>query len=232
MQLKFFDPSVFEMNNQADVKVEEIGKWKSKVITIDNIFKHPEKMREWCSSHTLERSRSWYPGFQQWLEYTFDSITRFQRLALVENYGIYDARFSWNVSVMNSKTKCLKRSLLPHSDTMHMAFNYCLNFDEEITDKDGTAFYRVKETGEEAVFRNPSIYRKEKYADVLPENDHLYRQLVEFEGFDGDERYELYHFLLRKFNRLHIYEGALFHSAYFKKGMYRDTFRLNFHSFC
>ena len=50
-----------------------------------------------------------------------------------------------------------------------------MNHDDEITDKDGTAFYRVKETGEEAVFRNASIYRKEKYADVLPENDHLYR---------------------------------------------------------
>ena len=232
MNLKFFDPSVFDINTEADVNVVEIGKWKNKIITIDNIFKHPEKMREWCSSHTLERSRSWYPGFQQWLEYTFDSITRYQTLLLTQHYGLYDARFSWNVSVMNSKTKCLKRSLYPHSDTMHMAFNYCLNHDEEITDKDGTAFYRVKETGEEAVFRNPSIYRKERYADVLPENEHLYRQLVEFEGFDGDERYELYHFLQRKFNRLHIYEGALFHSAYFKKGMYSNAFRLNFHSFC
>ena len=232
MNLKFANTALFEINTQAEVKVEEIGKWKSKVITIDDVFRYPDEMRDWCSTHPLERSRSWYPGWQQWLEYPFDPITRYQRLLLTEHHGIYNSQFCWNVSVINSKTKCLKRSLYPHSDTTHMAFNYCLNHDEEITDKDGTAFYRVKETGEEAVFRNPSIYRKEKYADVLPENDHLYKQLVEFEGFDGDERYELYHFLPRKFNRLHIYEGALFHSAYFKKGMYTDTFRMNFQSFC
>ena len=180
MNLKFANTNLFEINTEAEVKVEEIGQWKNRVITIDNVFRYPDEMRDWCSSHPLERSRSWYPGWQQWLEYPFDPITRYQRLVLTEQYGIYNAQFCWNVSVINSKTKCLKRSIYPHSDTTHMAFNYCLNHDEEITDKDGTAFYRVKETGEEAVFRNPSIYRKEKYADVLPENDHLYRQLVEF----------------------------------------------------
>ena len=233
MRLNFANTALFEINKEADVNVVEIGQWKSRVITIDNAFRYPEEMREWCTSHPLERARSFYPGWQQWLEYEFDAITRYQRLLLEEHYGIYfNGKFSWNVSAINSKTKCLKRSLFPHSDTMHMAFNYCLNTDDEITGKDGTAFYRVRDTGEEAVFRNPRLYRKERYADILPENESEYRQLVEFEGFDGDERYELYHFLPRKFNRLHIYEGALFHAAYFQKGMYSDTFRINFHSFC
>ena len=144
MNLNFTNTGLFEINTQAEVKVEEIGKWKSKVITIDDVFRYPDEMRDWCSTHPLERSRSWYPGWQQWLEYPFDPITRYQRLLLTEHHGIYNSQFCWNVSVINSKTKCLKRSLYPHSDTTHMAFNYCLNHDEEITDKDGTAFYRVK----------------------------------------------------------------------------------------
>ncbi len=57
MDLKFYNPAFFQINTEAEVKVEEIGQWKSKVITIDNVFKYPEQMREWCSSHTLERSR-------------------------------------------------------------------------------------------------------------------------------------------------------------------------------
>ena len=56
MQLNFANTTLFEINTEAEVKVEEIGQWKSRVITVDNVFRHPEEMRDWCTTHPLERS--------------------------------------------------------------------------------------------------------------------------------------------------------------------------------
>ena len=55
MNLKFANTTLFEINTEAEVKVEEIGQWKNRVITIDNVFRYPDEMRDWCSSHPLER---------------------------------------------------------------------------------------------------------------------------------------------------------------------------------
>ena len=51
MQLNFANTTLFEINTEAEVKVEEIGQWKSRVITVDNVFRHPEEMRDWCTTH-------------------------------------------------------------------------------------------------------------------------------------------------------------------------------------
>ena len=56
MHLSFANTALFEINKEADVNVVEIGQWKSRVITIDNVFRYPEEMREWCSGHPLEIS--------------------------------------------------------------------------------------------------------------------------------------------------------------------------------
>ena len=59
MHLSFANTALFEINKEADVNVVEIGQWKSRVITIDNVL---DILIEWCSGHPLERSRSFYQG--------------------------------------------------------------------------------------------------------------------------------------------------------------------------
>ena len=38
MNLNFANTTLFEINTEAEVKVEEIGQWKSRVITVDNVL--------------------------------------------------------------------------------------------------------------------------------------------------------------------------------------------------
>jgi hypothetical protein len=115
--------------------------------------------------------------------------------------------------------------LYPHSDYVRYAsvlsFNEDDDYDHEIPN--GTAFWRIKETGEEYVTAERN-YRTERVANKV-------QAMTSFDPANVKlKEWERYHIEPHEFNSIIFYEGALWHSPYFSKGGWH-TNRLTFNTF-
>jgi len=229
-----FDDSIFELNSNLFVTRQEVGNHKNLVLTIDNVLKYPEKVREFMLSIPQQfipnpsslpcqwnSKGGFYPGYQTYLSYQIFSIEEYIKNLVAKEFGYSGRYVSYSFQRIYGDRKVYKQSNWPHCDDGAVAANFCLNYDHELDGETGTAFYRLKETGEEGFFPSACSYRKARYGFTPPRYDmDVYQPIVE------NSKYIRYHLAEFKFNRLNLYEGANFHTAFMEKGKYIETPRM------
>lgn len=230
MNLNLLDESIFEVNKNFKVNIIEIGNSKNKLIEIENFLCHPEKFLNFLSLFPLQERiiegqmpRGFFPGYQTYLTYNFGEIEKCLRFIMSKEYGYEPKYINFSYQLIDGNKKIYNQSNYPHCDELCIAGNLFLNTSNEIDGRSGTAFYRVKETSEEAFFPNKCSYRKLRYGFLTPD-----LSLKSFMPIETNEKYELYHLSEIKFNKLNIYEGALFHSPFIEPGRFKNNTRKSF----
>jgi len=222
--------SIFEVNRNFELLVTDIGNYKNKLISIKNFLKYPESFREFLLSiptqETIKEGKSprgFYPGVQLYLTYNFEMMEDCLRFLMWEHYGYKVDYFNFSFQYIDGNKKVYKQSNNPHCDQKSIAGNLFLNYKDEIDGETGTAFYRLKETGEECFFPNSCMYRKHRYGFTSPD-----LRLDNFAPPKEDDRYEMYHLSPVEFNTLNLYEGSLFHNSFIEANTFKKHKRMTF----
>jgi hypothetical protein len=224
-----FDPTIFEINPLHKITITEIGNCKSKLIEVEDFLLYPTEVRDFLISLPRQdavmpqgrRPMGFFPGYQTYLTYDLFYLNSFMDYLCKNYFESNIRRPSWSFQTVQSDKLSYAQSSYPHSDAGSMAGNLFLNTSDEIEDESGTAFYRFNETGEEAFFPNNFLYRKKKYGFAEPN-----LELVPFAPIKDNENWSQYYVSKQQWNKLNVYEGALFHSVYIKPNTYVDHSRM------
>lgn len=220
---------IFEINPQAELDVVYIGHSQSCVLVIDNVFKDPWAARQFLEQIPQQDSvrdpsrapAGFFPGYQTYLSYDFLPLNKFINDQLTRHFGCSLRRPNWSYQNCDSRRPVYAQSRYPHCDQGQIAANVFLNSDDEIDGLSGTGFYRFRRTGEEAAFPSNCQYRKHRYGYANPD-----MTLRGLEPIKDDEDWQQYHLVEQRWNRMNIYEGALFHCVYFEPGMFSQKPRI------
>lgn len=228
--MNLIDDSVFQVNENFDLNVIEVGNCKNKIVVVDNFLSYPEKFKDMLESipfqDTIKENqmpKGFYPGFQNYLNYNFGEIEQCIGFLVNQYFGYRIPFFNFSFQCVDGNKKVYNQSNYPHCDNRTIAGNIFLNTEEEIDGRSGTSFYRFKDTGEESVFANTCSYRKQRYSFTTPD-----LSLADFAPIEENDTYEMYHLSEMKFNRLNLYEGALFHSVFIEPGRFKKSPRKSF----
>mgnify|MGYP003704530705 FL=1 len=228
--LKIFDPNIFEINKNFSYKITEIGKSKNRLLEVDNFFKNPVGVREFLLSlpiqdATKKRSPgvSFFPGYQTFLKYEIPCLNSFYKEVCQEVFGFKFLALTHSYQCIDGNKPVYKQSCLPHADPMIIASNVFLNYDEEIESECGTAFYKSKHTGNEYKPPDKCQYRIDRdYAGKPPD-----MALTRFAPIIYNDDWERYHLSEQKFNKMNMYEGALYHAAFMKFNTFTKVPRIS-----
>lgn len=213
-----YDENLFSINENLTISEEFIGNNKSLLVTVSNVFNYPHDIVDFFNTIPQQDNikndpraiKGFFPGYQTYLRYDFFDLSNFIAYNLQNKYGYNTGSINFSYQCALTNKKVYKQSTYPHCDDGGMAGNIFLNTQEELETKNtGTAFYRLKETGEESFFPNRAQYRKDRYGFSNPDFT-----LVDFVTEADSKKYELYHISPAKFNSMNIYEGSLFHATY------------------
>lgn len=225
-----YSNDLFEINPEAEIAVEYIGHSRSLLVTIDNVLKDPGAASEFLQQipqqdavrHDGRRPPGFFPGFQTYISYDFFPLNQFINQQLNMHFGSNLNRPSWSYQTCDSVRPVYTQSRFPHSDQGQIAANIFLNADNELgSGSSGTGFYRYRETGEESPFHSNCRYRKQRYGYASPN-----MELAPLSPIKDDENWQQYHVAEQRWNRMNIYEGALFHCVYFDSGMFSQNSRI------
>ena len=230
--MRKFDPSIFEINRDFSVKLYEIGNQKSRLIEVDNFFLYPDQVREFLLSLPTQDATNlnfprvnFFPGYQLYLRYELKNLHDFFKEALFETFKYkLDSGLVFAYQIIDGNHPVYKQSCLPHSDVTYFAANVFLNYDHEIGESSGTAFYRSKHTGNELSPPFQSPYRIARDFGNKPADFNRTR----ISTITQNDDWEMYHLSEQKFNRLNMYEGFLYHSAFVKFNTFTQTPRISF----
>ncbi len=229
MQPTNFSNEIFDINPDCEISLEYIGHGRNLIIVVDNLLRYPEAAREflaqvpqqWAVRSEGRRPAGYFPGYQTYISYDFLTLNQFIDQQLARHFGTNLRRPNWSYQSCGSRNLVYTQSRYPHSDQGQIAANLFLNTQEEITGVSGTGFYRLRATGEEAPFPSNCLYRKQRYGYSDPD-----LTLAELEIIKDDGNWTQYHLIEQRWNRLNIYEGALFHSVYFEPRMFEQHPRI------
>jgi hypothetical protein len=224
-----FDKTIFEVNKKLTVTLLEIGNEKNRLLEVENFFKYPDRVRDFLNNipiqDVLERSKdssNLFPGYQIELKYNINDLNVFLNKAykLAFNYNLtQDSISKLTYQCIDGNDTIKNISNYPHVDPALFASNIFLNYDSEIGEDSGTAFYRNKITGNEYMPMNNSMYRYNR--------DFIYNSKMDsytkYAPIFNNEDWQMYHLSHQKFNKLNLYEGALYHNAFMKLGTFITT---------
>ena len=235
--MKVIDPQLFEVNHPQHWEVEEkhIGNFKNKIVIIKNWFVNPEQLKLFAKSvdyvDTTKGQVTNLPGYLHQIGNYRNQLYSPVRFACKHYFTASDdllrhpEQSNFTLQMYDPQDKVRFMSLYPHSDYVRYAsvlsFNEDDDYDHEIPN--GTAFWRIKETGEEYVTAERN-YRTERIANKV-------QAMTSFDPANVKlKEWERYHVEPHEFNSIIFYEGALWHSPYFSKGGWH-TNRLTFNAF-
>ena len=225
-----YSNSIFEINPDAEVSVEYIGNGQSLLITIDHVLKDPWAARQFLQQipqqdairESGRRPPGFFPGFQTYINYDFLPLNQYINYQLNHHFGSKLNRPNWSYQTCDSVRPVYTQSRYPHSDQGQIAANIFLNEHNELVHGlSGTGFYRYRETGEESPFHSNCQYRKQRYGYAAPN-----MELTPLVPVKDDENWQQYHVAEQRWNRMNIYEGALFHCVYFESQMFSHDPRI------
>lgn len=229
MYKKFINEAeTFEVNDNLSIEIVEVGPNKRKLGIVDNFYKNPLLVRDLALAippTTNERILTRLPSGPD--SGRIDAIYLLDHLGPIydkiikrlfpEFYSCYehnailrvfrDATFM--VNVMTSNNLPPRPPHIDHPNPMALASSIYLNLPEECAG--GTAFYTFDglDSGVEYGLRKGSDDIDRYVADSV-----------------GD--WNLEYIAEMKFNRMIIYQAAMYHAAYVKPGMFvNGTYRLN-----
>lgn len=229
MQPTNYSNHIFEINPHCEISLEYIGHSRSLVLVVDNLLEHPEAARDflaqipqqWAVREPGRSPAGFFPGYQTYISYDFLPLNQFINQQLNTHFGTTLRRPNWSYQSCDALSQVYSQSRYPHSDQGQIAANLFLNTSDEITTVSGTGFYRLRSTGEESPFASNCQYRKQRYGYSNPN-----LELDQLSVIKDDENWTQYHLIEQRWNRLNIYEGALFHSVYFESGGFVQTPRI------
>lgn len=212
----------FEINDNLKLSEVYIGNTGSKIVKIDNFFKHPEFIREYAlnayyiDEHNLnglgtgDSKTHWYTHR---FSMDFDKYAHFFDKVKSEIFYDQNIHYSIHPSHYNFQYYDKMGPNVPHTDPTHYAGILSLNYEDEMEGTGScTRFHRLKKTGEEITLNGT-------YRAVRPDQ-------TPSDGF------ECYYKIPHNFNTLFMYEARLFHSAYCDYSKWTsDIKRLTFNCF-
>lgn len=226
-----FDKTIFEVNKRLTVTLLEIGNEKNRLLEVENFFKYPDRVRNFLneipiqSATDLSNTKSVFPGYQVELKYFLSDLNAFLNKA----YKLFDYNMSQN-STLKFTYQCIDGNELnknvsnfPHVDPVLLASNIFLNYDNEIGEDSGTAFYRNKHSSNEYMHFKSSIYRYEREFNARK----IEVKNTRYTPISNNDDWEMYHLSRQKFNKLNLYEGALYHNAFMKINSFTTTPRIS-----
>jgi hypothetical protein len=218
-----FDPSIFDLNQDCKLDIKEIGNLKSRLITVENIFKDPERVKAFLDNIPLidciqPNPKGFYPGYQTYFSYELGELQNMLNYYVEETFETQVRGWNTAYQCVDGAKKVFDQSNFPHTDGGQIAGNVFLS--DNVEQGSGTRFYRFKQTMEESPIANNCMYRKDLYGYKQPKFD-----IVDFNPVNSNEQWESYFLAEEKFNCLNMYEGALFHSAYIEPETYTTQLR-------
>lgn len=228
--MNVYSDEIFRVNPQAEITVDYIGHSQSCLITIDNLLVDPWAARQFLQGLPQQdairapgrRPPGFFPGYQTYLSYDFLDLNHTVNRLLEQYFGLGLRRPSWSYQTCDSQRPVYAQSRYPHCDQGQIAANIFLNTDDELQGGvSGTGFYRFRRTGEETAFPSSCRYRKQRYGYDDPK-----MELIPLEPVQNDQNWQQYYVAEQRWNRMNIYEGALFHCVYFEPGMFEQKPRM------
>lgn len=227
-----FDKTIFEVNKKLTVTLLEIGNEKNRLLEVENFFKYPERVRNFLNNIPIQNikdrsnnSTNIFPGYQIELMYDFNDLNVFFNKAykLAFNASLTQETISkFTYQCIDGNESIRNLSNFPHIDPALFASNIFLNYDIEIGEDSGTAFYRNKISGNEYMPINPmnnSMYRYNR--DIIFNSKMDYN--TKYAPIINNDDWEMYYISRQKFNKLNLYEGALYHNAFMKINTFTTT---------
>ena len=169
--------NIFELNDNMEIKIEEVGIYKHKVIVIDNFYKRPEEVRRLILNSPSTRDKNIiknYPGARHVMQLNITMVIKFLLNLIQTTYGysdIFEDIKHNNNFICNLYKHCMESSgqcSMPHSDPVLFAAVVYLNLPEECTG--GTSIYKHKETKLEILPYSNKFYKLTSDDEVA----HLY----------------------------------------------------------
>ncbi len=238
---------ILEVNPACEVKVEEVGLGKRKVLLADNFFKHPGEMGRLALNLYYHEDRTLvggYPGSRAVI--TLDTTALIGTLSKLWGEPLVPYHSNYHPvifsAIINKDYQLNAWQRQPHIDQGVTAMVY---LNPEGMCFGGTGLYRHRPTGLDRlpitvnaeVVRlaqqhgmNPSVLRREDgYAEfmntVMFKPDYAMHENLYIN--DGNEFWELLYRIDMKPNRLVIFDGRMPHSQHIKANEYREFYRIN-----
>jgi hypothetical protein len=251
---------IFKFNKSATWKVKEVDTGSSKklkILTINDFYKNPEKVRDWLGLHPhsfdmtsgafmwrglsnanlIESASAIIEIIRKTLDPVFEPafhstehIQSFMSCAIT-NYlkGCPEEHLKRFESTLSSSEFSIKKNISrPHADPNSMTCSVWLCGQNNA--EGGTGFYRhrtlniacLDDIQDALAFK--TVNSKNEFKEKLNKNaNRSGTKLVA----DSNDHYDLYHLEKIKFNQAIIYDGSFLHSAYLKKGFFKNEARLN-----
>ena len=228
---------MFEVANEYDVTiVSEIGHQNRCVVIVDNFYKDPDSVRDFClSSPKYSREdKPWLvgglcgtrvlvetPEVRECLKKTFTDFVSIKNLWLEEhNQEQWDK--NWNrtnfmCNVMNDESMG-KFPMLPHQDSFDVQYGAViyLNTPEECAG--GTDFYSYMGKTTLDVPKDGGLMMWQKNTEGITAEEWV-------EG--KDNRWKVEFEAEMKYNRMVLYEASILHMQNWKEGMFPTYDRIN-----
>jgi hypothetical protein len=236
------DRSRLTVNPPAKIRPSLIplgGKNEPSVLVLDNFYEDPQYVRHLALSLDYLEGRARFPGFEARVSLDPHPALKMINSFVDENLvltPLFESQFVF--SMMSSHVdKRRRHQHAPHTDGLGiLAALVYLNPARKC--RGGTAFYRHKSTGLieipvrktkniAAIMRAERIRSLDGFVkwmthDRIGHNRSSSREELELVA-DSTSNWELVRCVEMKFNRLILYFGSLFHSAYVKPGFFGET---------
>lgn len=201
----------------------------TKYITVKNILKRPDDLREFLSKFPCEdRNKSMEedgvshisskaPGFQQPIDKTYflalsDGLFHLGKSQKLFKYSKDDVEFEYYTNCCYPGMKSYNKNYLPHVDPFSIAANIYLT-DVPNT---GTSFFKFIGEDDKPFYSVSDLLRdrdrgQKKYDDNIGEYK-IESGWNEWKYFTGDDFYQRYHFIPAEYNSCSMYRGNRWHS--------------------
>jgi hypothetical protein len=213
------DAALFAFNDNAEVKLAQIGRRGIRVSMIDNVLHDPEGVAAlgFAQSYAQDRSNL-YPGLRAPIPKNFSTAFRAWLTPILRRNGVLEGNRalhrdeSFFSVVTTASTDLLPIQSIPHYDStdpnLFAAVIYLCD-----TRFSGTSFYRHRKTGyEEITEENRNNYRLSLDNDMrihgVPKKEYMNGDSLLFEAIFSNEL---------KFNSAIIYPCRILHAANIKR---------------
>ena len=219
MSDELHDAALFAFNDNAEVKLAQIGRRGIRVSMIDNVLHDPEGVAAlgFAQSYAQDRSNL-YPGLRAPIPKNFSTAFRAWLTPILRRNGVLEGNRalhrdeSFFSVVTTASTDLLPIQSIPHYDStdpnLFAAVIYLCD-----TRFSGTSFYRHRKTGyEEITEENRNNYRLSLDNDMrihgVPKKEYMNGDSLLFEAIFSNEL---------KFNSAIIYPCRILHAANIKR---------------
>lgn len=200
----------------------------TKYITVKNILKRPDDLREFISKFPCEDRNlsiedngrthisSKAPGFQQPIEkiYMMELSKNLYELGISNKLFKYkqeDLEFEYYTNCCFPGMKSYNRNYLPHVDPFSIAANIYLT---DVPDT-GTSFFKFVGKDNKSFYSVSDLLRdRERGAQVYEDNINKYKiesGWSDWVKFTGDDFYQRYHYIPAEYNSCSMYRGNRWH---------------------